>query len=323
MNPKTKLPKTAVVALGGNSITRQGEKGTIAQQFAHTRQTAELIAALKQRKYRLVITHGNGPQVGHRLIAVEAASGRIPDIPLGVLVADTQGGMGYMIKQSIGNVLKRRFKMEADITPVLTQVIVDRDDEAILNPTKPIGPFYDEPQAKYLADTLDWHMVEDAGRGWRRVVPSPQPLEIVEQHRIKLLLDEGYLVVACGGGGIPVYKEADGWLEGVDGVVDKDRASAVLARNIDAELLVIVTDVDRVAIHFNKPQQEFLDTVGVRELRRYQREGHFPPGSMGPKIEAALDYMGHKRTARKVIITSPKLMEDALKGQAGTTVVWD
>ena len=322
MKRKDRKYKVAVVALGGNSISRRGEQGTIAEQFANTRSTTEMIAELLDMKYRLVVTHGNGPQVGHRLIAVEAAAGRIPDIPLGVLVADTQGGMGYMIKQSIGNVLKKRYRKHIGITPVITQVIVDQDDEAILNPTKPIGPFYDMEQAKTLHERLGWAMVEDSGRGWRRVVPSPQPLKIVEQNRINLLIDEGYLVVACGGGGIPVYERKGGWLEGVDAVIDKDRASAVLARNIKAELLVMVTDIDRVAINFNQPDQRFLERITVKELRRYQREGHFPPGSMGPKIEAALDFMGRKSNNRKVIITSPECVAAAVEGEGGTTIVW-
>jgi carbamate kinase len=315
--------KLAVVALGGNAISRKNESGNIHVQFANTRNTARLILRLIRRGYKLVITHGNGPQVGDRLIQVEAALDKVADIPLGVLVGDTQGGMGYMIEQCIHNIMRREFHMTRPyVATVLTQMLVDPHDPSLKDPSKPIGPFYTEDQARRLVATHGWRMIEDAGRGWRRVVPSPNPIGIVERATIKTLLRNDFLVIAAGGGGIPVYKEADGWLEGVDAVVDKDRASAVLADLIDADELFILTDVDAVAVNFNRPDQRFLSEVTAAELAEYYRQGHFPKGSMGPKIEAALAFLRSKEhPGRRVLITSPDCTEDALAGIKGTWVV--
>jgi len=315
--------KLAVVALGGNAISRKNESGNIHVQFANTRNTARLIMRLIRRGYKLVITHGNGPQVGDRLIQVEAALDKVADIPLGVLVGDTQGGMGYMIEQCIHNIMRREFHMTRPyVATVLTQVLVDPHDPSLKDPSKPIGPFYTEDQAKRLVASHGWRMIEDAGRGWRRVVPSPNPIGIVERATIKALLRNDFLVIAAGGGGIPVYREADGWLEGVDAVVDKDRASAVLADLIGADELFILTDVDAVAVNFNKPDQRFLSEVTAVELEEYYRQGHFPKGSMGPKIEAALAFIkSQEHPGRRVLITSPDLTEDALAGIKGTWVV--
>ncbi len=316
--------KLAVVALGGNAISRKNESGNIHVQFANTRHTARLILRLILRGYKLVITHGNGPQVGDRLIQVEAAIDRVADIPLGVLVGDTQGGMGYMIEQCIHNVMRREFhRTRPYVATVLTQVLVDPHDPTLKDPSKPIGPFYTEEQAKKLMATNNWRMVEDAGRGWRRVVPSPTPTGIVERATIMTLLRNNFLVIAAGGGGIPVYKEADGWLEGVDAVVDKDRASAVLADLIGADELFILTDVEAVAIHYNKPDQRFLSEVKVYDLEQYQQQGQFPKGSMGPKIEAAIAFLKNREhPGRRVLITSPDCTEEALTtGQKGTWIV--
>lgn len=315
--------KLAVVALGGNAISRKNESGNIHVQFANTRNTARLIMRLIRRGYKLVVTHGNGPQVGDRLIQVEAALDKVADIPLGVLVGDTQGGMGYMIEQCIHNIMRREFHMTRPyVATVLTQVLVDPDDPSLKDPSKPIGPFYTEDQAKRLISTHGWRMIEDAGRGWRRVVPSPNPIGIVERATIKTLLRNDFLVIAAGGGGIPVYREADGWLEGVDAVVDKDRASAVLADLIGADELFVLTDVDAVAVNFNRPDQRFLSEVTAAELAEYYRQGHFPRGSMGPKVEAALAFLrNEKHPGRRVLITSPDCTEEALSGTGGTWVV--
>jgi len=318
--------KIAVVALGGNALNRKGESGDIHAQFANSRKTARLILKLVMDGYKLVITHGNGPQVGDRMIQVEAAIDKVPDIPLGVLVADTQGGMGYMIEQCIHNVMRREFNMSRPyIATVLTQVIVDKNDPSILSPSKPIGPYYSKEQAEKMTKEHNWQMVEDLGRGgWRRVVPSPIPKKIVETGTIKALLDANFIVIACGGGGIPVYKEDDGWLEGVDAVVDKDRASAVLADFIGADELIILTDVDAVAINFRKENQRFLSKIGVRELNKYYDEGQFPKGSMGPKIEGVIHFLSNKDCgARKALITSPEKTEDAFAGSAGTWITQD
>lgn len=317
--------RLAVVALGGNAISRKSESGNIHVQFANTRQTARLIMRLILRGYKLVITHGNGPQVGDRLIQVEAALDKVADIPLGVLVGDTQGGMGYMIEQCVHNVMRREFHMTRPyVATVLTQVLVDPKDPSLANPTKPIGPFYREEQARKLMTTNGWKMIDDAGRGWRRVVPSPNPIGIVERATIAALLKNNFLVIAAGGGGIPVYKESDGWLEGVDAVVDKDRASAILASLIDADELFILTDVEAVAVNFNKPDQRFLSEVRVHALEDYYREGQFPKGSMGPKVEAALAFLGNgKHPGRRVLITSPECTEEALNGYKGTWILQD
>jgi carbamate kinase len=328
MSPKIRYGfngKLAVLALGGNAIHRKDENGNIHRQFANTRRTARLIMKLILRGYRLVITHGNGPQVGDRLIQVEAALDRVADIPLGVLVGDTQGGMGYMIEQCIHNVMRREFHMSRPyVATVLTQVLVDADDPSIGNPSKPIGPFYTREQAERLIRAHGWAMSEETGRGWRRVVPSPVPIGIVERATIMALLKGKFLVIAAGGGGIPVYREKDGWLEGVDAVVDKDRASAILADVIDADELFILTDVDAVALHFKTPQQHSLSEVRVGELERYRQEGHFPDGTMGPKVEAAIHFLsaeGHP--GRRVLITSPDATEQALEGAKGTWVLPD
>ncbi len=314
--------KLAVIALGGNAISRKNESGNIHVQFANTRQTARLIMELILSGYKLVITHGNGPQVGDRLIQVEAALDKVADIPLGVLVGDTQGGMGYMIEQCIHNVMRREYHMTRPyVATVLTQVLVHADDPSLKDPSKPIGPFYTEEQARKLKAANSWRMVEDAGRGWRRVVPSPTPIGIVERATIQTLLKSNFLVIAAGGGGIPVYREADGWLEGVDAVVDKDRASAVLADLIDADELFILTDVEAVAVDFNKPEQRFLSSVTLPELERLYNEGQFPKGSMGPKIEAAISFLRNAdHPSRRVLITNPESTQEALQGKKGTWV---
>jgi carbamate kinase len=318
----TSTRKTVIVALGGNAINRKGEKGTMAEQFANVRRVAPALAKLWQRGYRVVVTHGNGPQVGNKLLQVQAALDKVPDTPLGVLVADTQGSMGYMISQCLENIFVRQLKVKAPhIVSVVTQVHVDPKDPSMLKPNKPVGPFYTEELAKKYAAEFGWTVVEDAGRGWRRVVPSPIPTRIHEVEGIKTLVDQGFLVIASGGGGIPVYTEHDGWLEGVDAVVDKDRASAVLADELKADEFFIATDVDQVAINFNKPNQVNLAKATVEELRRYQAEKHFAAGSMGPKVEAAVSFLANRDFPhRRCLITSPDKIEEALEGRSGTWI---
>ena len=324
MSSITPNGKTAVVALGGNALSRKGE-GQIEKQFEQTRKTARLIIKLLLQGYKLIVTHGNGPQVGDRLVQVEAAIDKVPDIPLGVLVGDTQGGMGYMIEQCIHNVMRREFGISRPyVATVLTQVMIDPDDPSLKNPIKPIGPFYTEEQAKKMIAENNWSMVEDAGRGWRRVVPSPIPKTIVERETIKCLLKNDFLVIAAGGGGIPVYRSEDGWLEGIDGVVDKDRASAVLAGTIMADELFILTDEEAVALDYRKPEQRYLSEVTTSELEKHLKDGQFPPGSMGPKIEAAIDFIRcPNNPGGRVLITSPEKTMDALEGKAGTWIVPD
>jgi carbamate kinase len=311
------MSKTAVVALGGNAIGTTGRED-IHQQFANTRKSLAGILELVKEGYQLAITHGNGPQVGNALLRVERTMDTIPALPLGVIVADTEGGMGYMIEQSLQNKLHRE-GIPRKVVTIVTQVIVDRNDPSILNPTKPIGPFYTKEQAERLAKKNEWIIKEDAGRGFRRLVPSPIPTEIVEKDIIKSLVQSGTIVIAAGGGGAPVYVEEDGTYEGVDAVVDKDRASAVLARDIGAETLVILTSVDKVCLNYMNPNERPLSWVSVTEAKRYMAEGHFPRGSMGPKIGAAIQFL--KAGGKQVIITSPGLVKEALEGKAGTKII--
>ena len=310
--------KTAVIALGGNAITRESEEGDIGQQFINTRKSLIGVVDLIERGYQLVITHGNGPQVGNALIRVEASRHLVPPLPLEIIVADLQGGMGYMIEQSLQNELNRR-GIKRSVTTVVTQVIVDKNDPSILNPTKFVGPFYTREEVEKLRKERGWIIKEDPGRGYRRVVPSPHPLEIVEKEVIKTLFGAGLIVIASGGGGIPVYRREEGTLEGIDGVIDKDRTAAVLARDVGAEELINLTAVEKVALNFRKENQIDLDKLTVREAKRYLAEGHFPPGSMGPKIESAIDFL--ESGGKRVIITSVEKLVEAIEGKTGTRIV--
>jgi carbamate kinase len=316
--PASKKGPVAVVALGGNAITREFEEGNIYQQFANTRRALAGVADLIERGYRLAITHGNGPQVGNALIRVEAARHLAPPVPLGVLVADLAGGMGYMIAQTMQNKLHLR-GIKRPVVTLLAQVLVDKDDPSILNPTKFVGPFYAKEQIEQLESVRGYIIKKDSDRGYRRVVPSPIPRRIVEAEIIKQLVYEGVVVITVGGGGIPVYLESDGRLEGVDGVVDKDRASAILAREIEAEELYILTAVDKVAINFGTPQQKNLDVLSCSEAQVYLQQGQFPQGSMGPKIEAAIDFISIG--GKSAVICAVERLSDALRGKAGTRIV--
>ncbi len=309
--------KTVVVALGGNAITREFEEGNIAQQFENTRKSLRSVVELIRQDYRVVITHGNGPQVGNALIRVEETRHFVPPLPLGIIVADLGGGMGYMIEQCLQNKLQDRGLPRPVIT-VLTQVLVDKNDPSILDPSKFVGPFYKKEQVEDLEKKRGWILKEDRGRGFRRVVPSPIPREIVEKEIIKFLVEKDIIVIAAGGGGIPVYREQSGWLEGVDGVIDKDLASAVLARDIEAEEIIILTSVDRVALNFDQPDQVDLSTLTLSEAQNYLDQGQFPKGSMGPKIQAAINFL--QQGGKKVIITSIENAVDALINNSGTVI---
>lgn len=309
---------TAVVALGGNAISRKGEDDTIANQFRHTRESLAAIIPLVRRGYNLAITHGNGPQVGNAILRVELARGKAPILPLGVCVADTEGGMGYMIAQSLQNRLLRE-GLDRPVSAILTQVLVDRNDSDLANPSKFIGQFYTEEEARRFAHERGWDVKRDGDRGWRRVVGSPTPKSIVEGPVIRAMVAGGAIVVAAGGGGIPVYLEPDGTYEGLDVVVDKDRASAVLGREIGAQILIILTGVDQIALNYGKPNAQLLSKLSVADAKRYYAEGHFPRGSMGPKIEAAITFL--ESGGEKVIITSIEQAAAALDGHAGTVIV--
>ncbi|KAF2957685.1 carbamate kinase [Thermotoga sp. Ku-13t] len=310
------MKKLAVVAIGGNAVNRPGEKPTAENMFSAVEEAMGYLVEMLD-EYDIVITHGNGPQVGNILIQQEMAKDIIPPFPIDVNDAQTQGSLGYMIVQSLRNQLSKR-NLHREIAALITQIIVDKNDEAFKKPSKPVGPFYNEEEAKKLMTEKGWIMKEDAGRGWRRVVPSPKPLDIVEKEVIKLLLKNDVIVVAAGGGGIPVINE-DGRLKGVEAVIDKDRASALLAIEIGADELIILTGVEKVALNYSKPNQVYLDRLTVEEAGRYLKEGHFPSGSMGPKIEAAIDFV--TRTGKTCLITDMKKLKEALSGQTGTRIV--
>jgi len=310
------MGKLAVVAIGGNSITKAGQKGTIPEQFANARETSRHIAAMIERGYDVVITHGNGPQVGNILLRAEMASSVLPTLPLDTCGADSQGAMGYMIQQVLGAEL-RRLGIERDVVTVVTQVVVDAGDEAFAKPTKPIGPFYTQEEAERKRRDDGWDVVEDANRGWRRVVPSPMPRRVVEAGAIRALLEAGSVVIAVGGGGIPVVEEGEE-LRGVEAVIDKDHASRLLANEIGAELLLISTDVEQVSLRFGTEDAEGLSRLTASEARRYFEEGHFPPGSMGPKVLAGIAFL--EGGGSEVIITNPESIERALEGQTGTRI---
>ncbi len=311
------MGKKAVIAIGGNSILRAEQKGTIQEQFANTIETAEHVADMIMMGYELVITHGNGPQVGNMLLMSEKTEEILYPLLLDICDSNTQGSMGYMIQQTLGNVLKKR-KIKKSVVTVVTQVVVDRNDSAFKKPTKPIGSFYSKENAEKYRKEKKWDIIEDAGRGYRRVVPSPEPLEIVENEVIQKLVDDDVIVIAVGGGGIPVVKEKN-FLKGVEAVIDKDLASSLLASNINAELLLISTNVEKVFLNYNKPNQKGIDRMTVKDAKKYLSEGHFPPGSMGPKIEAGIRFL--EKGGKEVIITSPECIGDALKNKTGTHII--
>ena len=266
----------------------------------------------------IVLTHGNGPQVGNALLRHENSRKTIPPFPLGMCVAETVGSLGYMLQQTMQNTVKTA-GLDKDTLTVITQVVVDKDDPSFKNPTKPVGQFYGEEEIKELARDIDFAYGEDSGRGWRRLVPSPRPVRIVEVGTIRELLAEGRILIACGGGGLPVVELENGQLDGVEAVIDKDYASSRLAQQLGTKLFIILTTVDSVSINFGKPEQKELDTITLNEAKTYLAEGHFPPGSMGPKMEAAIDFL--ENGGEEVIITDIGLLEDALRGEAGTHIV--
>lgn len=308
----------AVIAIGGNSLIKDNKHMTVVDQYQAAGETAHHIAALVAAGYRVVVTHGNGPQVGFILLRSDLAKNVLHQVPLESCVADTQGAIGYQIGQTLANELRRQ-KIQKPIATVVTQVVVDRNDPGFANPTKPIGPFYTEEDAQKHGAEDGWTLKEDAGRGWRRVVASPKPLQIIEEDTIRLLLENDVIVIAVGGGGIPVVEAANGKLEGCAAVIDKDLASCLLAKNLKADLFIISTGVDKVAVDFKKPSQRELDRLTVAEAKKYLAEGQFPAGSMGPKIQAAIDFLEHG--GKKVIITQPHLLEEAIAGKNGTHLV--
>ena len=311
------MTKTALVAVGGNSLIRAGEKGTIAEQLANTRRTAVAIVGLIRLGYRLVITHGNGPQVGAQLLRSERASDVAYSQTLDVCGAASQGEIGYLLAQSLRNELAAQ-GMDIPVVSLVTQTLVSPDDPAMQKPSKPIGPFYSRGDAEAKHRELGWHIVEDAARGYRRVVPSPEPIEIVELDAIRSLMEDGALVVSTGGGGVPVIS-VNGALQGVEAVIDKDRASALLAAKLGVDRFIISTDTDYVYLNYRKPGQSPLRLVNAAEMKKYLAVGHFPPGNMGPKVESVLRFL--ESGGEEAVITSYEHLCDAVTGTAGTHIV--
>ncbi|MFA5478539.1 MAG: carbamate kinase [Candidatus Muiribacteriota bacterium] len=311
------MSKLAVIALGGNSIIKSTQKGTIDEQESNSDETSKYLIELVKKGYNLIITHGNGPQVGNILLRNEAANQMwgIPVMPLDICVADSEGGMGYMLQRSMCNELNRQ-KIDKKVVTVISQVLVDKNDKAFSNPTKPIGPFYDEARAQELMKEKGWVIKEDSGRGWRRVVPSPKPVGFMELDIVKDLVEKDYIVIAGGGGGVPVSRHEDGYLEAIEAVIDKDLASAYIAKELNADIFIILTGVPKVAVNFNKPDEKWLDMISVKDAEKYLSENQFPAGSMGPKIQAAVDFV--KTTGKEVVITS---QEELGKAEYGTKVV--
>jgi carbamate kinase len=309
--------KTMLLAVGGNSLIRAGEKGTVAEQLANARRTSAEIVGLIRAGYRLVITHGNGPQVGAALLRSERAASQVPGHPLDVCDASTQGEIGYLLQQSLINELSRA-GLRAPVVTVLTQCVVSADDPAMQHPSKPIGPFYSRADAEERKRQFGWQIVEDAARGYRRIVPSPDPIEIVELEVIRDLVEAGVLVIACGGGGIPVVR-SNGMLQGVEAVIDKDRASALLAASLGVDLFAISTDTDFVYLDYKKPAQRPLTYLTAAELEEHAKAGHFPPGNMGPKVESVLRFLS--QGGKEAVITSYEYLTRAVAGLAGTHIL--
>ncbi len=311
--------KLVVLAMGGNALHQQGQQGTYQEQFANARAAVEPIVQLLKKGYRFVLTHGNGPPVGAVMLMVDKAKNEVPETPLGIADAMTCGSIGYMIAQSLQNTMIKH-NMWKNVVNLPTQIIVDPNDYSFFNPTKPIGKFYSKEEAETLTDEKKWILREDAGRGWRRYVASPYPIDIIEKEAMKTLISHDYLVITGGGGGIPVSHAKDGTINGVDCVIDKDLASMKIALSIGASTLVIVTGVRKVAINFGKKEQQDFSTMTLTQVRYHIQAGEFPAGSMKPKMQAAVEFI-QANPKNRVIITDIDHLSDALEGKDGTHIV--
>jgi carbamate kinase len=311
-------PKIALVAFGGNAMLPEDQKGLQPEQMRNAARAAELLVHIVQKGYELIVVHGNGPQVGNLLIQMEEAANKIPPYSLDVCDAMTEGSMGFMLERALINELRRR-SVDKEVASLVTQVVVDKDDPAFAKPTKPVGPFYSKFRGQELAREKKWAMVEDAGRGYRKVVPSPKPIDVVNNRIIRELVEAGRVVIAAGGGGIPVVINANGLFEGVEAVIDKDYAASLLAREVKADLFIILTAIERVFIDFGKPAQREAPVLTVDEARKHLADGQFPPGSMGPKIRAAIEYI--EAGGREVLITKDSHLKAALINRSGTRIV--
>jgi len=325
------MNRLAVCAIGGNSLIKSSGRASFQDQYQTACETARSLVDFVARGFQLIVTHGNGPQVGFMLIRSHLSRNRLPEIPLDACNALTQAEIGYMLQMALKNEFHAR-GLDREVVTIITQVLVDRNDPAFLNPSKPVGPFYTKREAMVLKKDLGWLLQEDAGRGFRRYVPSPEPREIIECPEIESLARAGTVVIAVGGGGIPVveaksdvlnppaaYRLPPSELQGVAAVIDKDLASSLLATKVGAEILVISTSVERVFLNYNQPNQSALDLVRLADAERYLQEGQFPAGSMGPKIDAALRFL--RAGGEQVIITDPAHLSEAIAGKAGTRIV--
>jgi len=310
--------KIALIAFGGNAILPENQRGLQEEQLRNAAQASQLMVHIVKKGYEVIIVHGNGPQVGNLLIQMEEACTKIPPFSLEVCDAMTEGSMGYMLEKSLINELRRN-SLDKEVASLITQVIVDKNDPAFDNPTKPVGPFYTKYRAHILAREKKWTMIEDAGRGYRKVVPSPKPIDVVSKWIIRDLVEAGRIVIAAGGGGIPIVINGRGLFQGVEAVIDKDYAASLIAREVKVDFFIILTGIERVYLNFGKPDQKPMPVITVEEARRYLAEGQFPAGSMGPKIRAAIEYV--EAGGKEVLITSASHLKAALLKRSGTRIV--
>jgi len=314
------MKKLAVIAIGGNSLIKSKNHQTVQDQYEACKETCRHIAGMVEQGYNVIVTHGNGPQVGFILRRSEIASGELHEVPLDSCGADSQGAIGYMIQMALGNEFKHR-SVDKTVVTVVTQVLVDQEDQAFKNPSKPIGSFMGRDEADKRVREEGWAVKEDAGRGFRRVVASPLPKEVIEKSAIRTLIERDFVVVGVGGGGIPVVRDEKGDLKGVEAVIDKDFASSLLAQEVGADLFLISTAVEKVALNYNTPQQVDLASLTLEEAKKYYAEGHFAAGSMGPKIKAIIEYL--EKGGKTALITCPEKLEEALQGKTGTRITRD
>ena len=314
------MSKTAIIALGGNALSQKKQAGTIAEQFNNTRHSFEQIMEFLHRDYKICLTHGNGPQVGDELLRMDLTRETVPPLPLGICVAGTQGTMGYMIQQTFQNALRAE-NIDKEVVTLVTQVIINPEDPSLKNPSKFVGKRYSKEEATALSKELGWDIKEQEPGEWRRVVPSPDPEFVMHGLSIRTLVESGTIVIAAGGGGIPVYNTDDQKLKGIDAVVDKDLSAAKLGRVIRAQEYYIITDIDQVYKDYNTPEQSPINQMTDTEAKQLQEEGHFQQGSMWPKIRSAIHFLKHH--GEKAIITNIENIQDAIDGNAGTTIIKD
>lgn len=309
--------KIALIAFGGNAILPKNQRGLQSEQIKNAQKAAQLMVYIVKRGYDLIVVHGNGPQVGNLLIQMEESITKVPPFSLEVCDAMTEGSMGFMLEKAIVNELRKN-SVDKDVATLITQVVVDREDPAFKNPTKPIGPFYTKYRAQMLRREKKWAIIEDSGRGYRKVVPSPKPIDVIPKRIIQDLVHSGKIVIALGGGGIPVIINGRGLFEGVEAVIDKDYAASLVAREVKAGLFIILTDVDRVCLNYGTPDEEPIGVMTVKQAEEHLSQGQFPPGSMGPKIKAAIEYI--QGGGKEVLITSANHLKASLINRSGTKI---